>query len=146
MMLPSVGYGAWQWWVASRMEKGAVASPSMANPLSLLTAIKFGLLYAIIAFLVKASTQLDWQAGLLPLSFVSGLTDMDAITLSMTNNLHAGTVALDLAARAIIIAAVANSLLKAGLASGLGSPPLRRRVGTVLLVTAAVGSGAAYLV
>ncbi|MFA6288294.1 MAG: MgtC/SapB family protein [Opitutaceae bacterium] len=146
MMLPSVAYGAWQWWVASRMEKGAVASPPMANPLSLLTAIKFALLYAVIAFLVKASTRLEWEAGLLPLSFVSGLTDMDAITLSMTNNLRAGTVALDLAARAIIIAAVANSLLKAGLAASLGSPLLRRRVGAVLLATAAIGAGAAYLV
>jgi uncharacterized membrane protein (DUF4010 family) len=112
----------------------------MANPLSLVTAIKFALLYAIIAFLVKAATQLDWQAGLIPLSFVSGLTDMDAISLSMATSLRDATVARELAARAVIIAAVANSLLKAGLAAGLGSPTLRRRAGGVLFATAVVGT------
>ena len=144
MMIPSIVYGAWQWWSARHTEKGVVASPTMANPLGLLTAIKFGLLYATIAFLVKASTQLEEQSGLLPLSFVSGLTDMDAISLSMANNLRSGTVAMEMAARAVIIAAVANSLLKAVLAASLGSPLLRRRVGAVLLVTAAVGALAAF--
>ncbi|MDF3058233.1 MAG: hypothetical protein K0R17_2448 [Rariglobus sp.] len=144
MMLPAFIYGGWHWWRTRRAEKGEVASPAMANPLSLMTAIKFALLYAIIAFLVKAATQLDWQAGLLPLSFVSGLTDMDAISLSMANNLRSGAVESDLAAHAVIIAAVANSLLKAALAAGLGSPRLRWQAGGVLVVTALVGTGAVF--
>lgn len=146
MMVPAIIYGVWQGWVTRRSGIGAVATPTMANPLGLLTAIKFGLLYAIITFMVKAATQLDWQAGLLPLSFISGLTDVDAISLSMANNLRSGTVVMELAARAVIIAAVANSLLKAALAIALGSPLLRRRAGGVLLVTALVGAGAAWLV
>ncbi|HSI08299.1 MAG: MgtC/SapB family protein [Rariglobus sp.] len=146
MMVPALLYAVWQGWVARRAEKGAVASPAMSNPLSLTTAIKFALLYAVIAFLVKATTQLDWQAGLLPLSFVSGLTDMDAISLSMATNTRSEAVSLDLAARAVILAGVANSLLKAALAAGLGSPLLRRRAGGVLLVTAAVGVAALFTV
>jgi uncharacterized membrane protein (DUF4010 family) len=138
MMLPAVAFGVWHWLVR-KPDANEVASPAMANPLSLLTAIKFALLYAIIAFLVKAATQLDWQAGLLPLSFVSGLTDMDAISLSMANSTRSETVPLALAARAVILAAVANSILKAGLAAGLGSPRLRFRAGGVLLATAVVG-------
>ncbi len=146
MMVPALLYAVWQGWVARRAEKGAVATPAMSNPLSLATAIKFALLYAVIAFLVKAATQLDWQAGLLPLSFVSGLTDMDAISLSMANNTRSEAVSLDLAARAVILAGVANSLLKAALAAGLGSPLLRKRAGGVLLVTAAVGVAALFTV
>ena len=146
MMVPAVVYGGWHWWSTRRVENGAVASPAMANPLSLVTAIKFALLYAVIAFLVKAATQLNWQGGLLPLSFVSGLTDMDAIALSMANNLRSGTVVWELAARAVIIAAVANSVLKASLAAGLGSPHLRRHAGGVLLATAAVGAGVVMFV
>ncbi len=146
MMAPALFYGVWQGWVARRAKKGTVASPAMSNPLSLATAIKFALLYAVIAFLVKAATQLDWQAGLLPLSFVSGLTDMDAISLSMANNTRGETVSLDLAARAVILAGVANSLLKAALAAGLGSPLLRKRAGGVLLATAAVGVAALFIV
>jgi uncharacterized membrane protein (DUF4010 family) len=144
MMAPALVYGVWHGWLA-RKEKGAVASPTMANPLGLLTAIKFALLYAIIAFLVKMATQLDWQAGLLPLSFVSGLTDMDAISLSMANNTRSGSIVGELAASAVIIAAIANSLLKASLAAGLGSPQLRWRAGGVLVATAAVGTGALVL-
>jgi uncharacterized membrane protein (DUF4010 family) len=145
MMAPAVVYGSWHWFRARRAEKGEVASPALANPLSLITAIKFALLYAIIAFLVKAATQLDWQSGLLPLSFVSGLTDMDAISLSMANNLRSGAVAIELAARAVIIAAVANSLLKAALAAGLGSPRLRWQAGGVLVATAVAGTVVAFL-
>lgn len=140
MMAPAIIYGGWHWWFARKKEKNPVASPAMSNPLSLMTAIKFALLYAIIAFLVKAATQLDWQAGLLPLSFVSGLTDMDAISLSMANNLRSDAVTIDVAARAVIIGAVANSLLKAALAAGLGSPRLRWQAGGVLVATAAVGT------
>ncbi len=144
MMLPALVYGAWHWF-SHRAGKDEVDSPTMANPLSLTTAIKFALLYAVIAFMVKAATHLDWQAGLLPLSFVSGLTDMDAISLSMADNLNTATVTLQLAARAVIIAAVANSLLKAGLAAGLGSPLLRNRAAGVLVATALVGSAAAFI-
>ena len=145
MTLPALVYGVWHAWFAPRAEKGSVASPAMSNPLSLVTAIKFALLYAIIAFLVKAATQLEWQAGLLPLSFVSGLTDMDAISLSMANSMREDGIDLTLAARAVILAGIANSLLKASLAASLGSPLLRLRAGGVLLATAAVGATALFL-
>ena len=146
MALPAIAYAVFHLWSGRGGDRGSVASPGVANPLGLFTAIKFALLYAVIAFLVKAATHLGWQSSLLPLSFISGLTDMDAIALSMTNNQRAGTVALELAARAIVIAAIANSLLKAGLAAGLGSPQLRNRAGATLLATAAVGALAAVFV
>lgn len=145
MMAPALVYGCWHWWSGIRAEKGDVASPAMANPLSLATAIKFALLYAVVAFLVKASTQLDWQGGLLPLSFVSGLTDMSAISLSVADNVRDDSVALQLAARAVLVAGIANSLLKAALAAGLGSPSLRWRAGGVLVATAVAGTGAMFM-
>jgi uncharacterized membrane protein (DUF4010 family) len=146
MMLPALIYAVWHIWLAPGTDKNAVASPAMNNPLSLVTAIKFALLYAIIAFLVKAATALELQSGLLPLSFISGLTDMDAISLSMANNLRSASIDLPLAARAVILAGVANSLLKAALAASLGSPLLRLRAGSVLVATAVVGAGAMFLI
>ncbi|MFH1499020.1 MAG: MgtC/SapB family protein [Verrucomicrobiota bacterium] len=145
MMLPALAYGLWHWF-AGRREKGPLDSPGIANPLGLMTAVKFALIYAVIAFLVKAATQLEWQAGLLPLSFVSGLTDMDAISLSMADNIKNAALPLDLAARAVVLAAIANSLLKAGLSASLGSPDLRKRAGGVLLATAAIGVPALLLI
>ena len=91
----------------------------------------------------------SWEilhTGLLPLSFISGLTDMDAISLSVVGSLNAGSIPLSLAARAILVAAIANSLLKAGLAISLGSPELRRHAGGVLILTALGGVGGWWLV
>jgi uncharacterized membrane protein (DUF4010 family) len=139
MVLPGVIYGGWLWF-RRQPGKGEVSTPQISNPLSLKTAIKFALLYAVIGFLVKVlSSQNLLHSSLLPLSFLSGLTDMDAISLSMAGSRTAGSVPLRLATQAIIIAAVANSLLKAGLAVCLGSPVLRKQVAVVLGLTALTG-------
>jgi len=145
MTVPALVYASWLWLQRSP-GGGAVVSPRITNPLSLSTAIKFALLYALIGLLVKAATQLDLlQSGLLPLSFVSGLTDIDAIALSMAGNVATTSIPLALATKAVIIGAVANTLLKAGLAIALGSPTLRNKVTLVLGVTAACGFGTLWL-
>jgi len=142
MALPGVLYGAWLWF-RRQPGKGLVTAPQIGNPLSLKTAVKFALLYAIIGFLVKMITSLNLlHSSLLPLSFFSGLTDMDAISLSVTGNHTSGAVPLHLATQAIIIAAVANSLLKAGFAISLGSPVLKKQISLVLGLTAAAGVAA----
>src|SRR5690606_17849615 len=119
----------------------SVSAPAMQNPLSLRTAIKFGLLYAIFAYLVTVGTQLDWERGLLPLSFISGLTDINAIALSMaTAQRPDGGVNLGLAIDAVLIAAVANSIIKGLMAATLGTRALRVPVALVLGATAIVGT------
>ena len=146
MALPGVFYGAWLWFRRQSKNSG-VTAPQISNPLSLKTAIKFALLYAVIGFLVKFISSLNLlHSSLLPLSFFSGLTDMDAISLSVTSNHTSGGVPLRLATQAIIVAAVANSLLKAGLAVSLGSRVLRREVSIVLGLTALVGVAACWLI
>lgn len=139
MLAPTIAYVAWIWW-RSRTENPAATQPMISNPLSLLTAIKFAGLYAAISFLVKAAAHFDQlQGGLLPLSFVSGLSDVDAISLSIAGNLSSGTVASHLAAQGIVMAAVANSVMKAGLAGMFGSPTLRWHVVVLMAVTVACG-------
>ena len=146
MAIPAVVYGAWMWF-ARRPGLSVVETPALSNPLSLKTAIKFALIYAVVGLLVKAATQFDlMQHGLLPLSFVSGLTDMDAISLSMAGNLTSGHVPLTLATHAIIVAAIANTLLKGAFAVSLGSTVLRRQTTLVLGATAAAGLAAFWLV
>jgi uncharacterized membrane protein (DUF4010 family) len=128
-----------------RPTTGEIEAPSMGNPLSLATAIKFAALYAGISLLVKVALARNWQIGLLPLSFVSGLTDMDAIALNVAQSARDGALELPFAARAVLVAAAANSILKAGLALSLGAPGYRSRAATVLLATAALGLGWAFL-
>jgi uncharacterized membrane protein (DUF4010 family) len=145
MALPGVVFGAWLWF---RRQPGAsvVAAPQIGNPLNLMTAIKFGLLYGVIVFLVKViTTQNLLHSSLLPLSFISGLTDMDAISLSMAGSHNSGVVPLRLATQAVIVAAAANSIVKAGIAAWLGSPVLRREIALVLGLTALAGGAACWL-
>lgn len=139
MALPGIAYAGWTLW-RLRAQKGQDAAPAIGNPLSLMTAVKFALLYAGISFLVKAAAQLGYlQHGLLPLAFVSGLTDLDAISLSVAGNHRDAAIELPLAARAILTAAIANTILKTGLAVSFGSPALRRQLLVVMGLTVAAG-------
>jgi uncharacterized membrane protein (DUF4010 family) len=146
MAVPGTLYTLWMWFARRPVEGITVATPRLANPLSLGIAIKFALIYAAIAFLVKAAMQLDWQDGLLPLSFVSGLTDLDAIALSMAGSLGDGAVAPGLAVRAVLLGAIANTCMKGGLAIAFGSPALRRQVALVLGLTVLCGVAGFWLV
>ncbi len=146
MLVPSLIFAAWLYLVRNPSST-PVESPKLTNPLNLITAVKFALLYALIGFLVKAATQFDLlQSGLMPLSFISGLTDVDAISLSMAGNVSTHTIPLELAAKAVVLAAVSNSLLKASLAISLGSPTLRRHAAIVLGLTAIAGIGGLWLI
>lgn len=120
--------------------------PNLKNPLGLSIAIKFGLIYGIISILVKVFSSSDLSDELIALSFVSGLTDMDAIALSITNNLKDGLIAFELGSKAIIVAAIGNTLLKAGLAIAMGSKQLRQHIAIALGTTMLAGLGAFWIV
>ena len=63
--------------------------------------------------------------GLLASGAVLGLTDVDALTISMAKSVSAG-VAAHLAAQAIAIGVLANCAMKTGIAIVLGAPAFRR--------------------
>ncbi len=147
MALPGLltaGLIAWR----QRGNAGTPDPAAVGNPLSLSTAIKFALLYSAITFGVKAIAHYGHlRSGLLPLSFVSGLTDLDAISLSVAENLNSAQVGLGLAAQAILVAAIANSVVKGVLAVWLGRGALRGYVAVLMACTVAAGALAAlYLV
>jgi uncharacterized membrane protein (DUF4010 family) len=143
--VPGLGFVLWMW-LFKRPADNDVATPKLHNPLSLGIAIKFGIIYAVVAFLVKAATHYQLRGGLLPLSFLSGLTDMDAISLLMANNRNDSTVEPLLATQSVILAAIGNSVLKAGFALSLGSSVLRRQVAIVLGLTILAGAASLWLV
>ena len=65
--------------------------------------------------------------------------------VAMANSRTDGSVAAIVATQAVILAVIANSLLKAGLAVSLGSPALRRQIALVLGATAAVGAASLWV-
>ena len=77
---------------------------------------------------------------------LAGLTDVDAIALSMANLAHQDSASSAAAARTIVIAVISNTMVKCVMAIWLGAPPMRRAMIPITIVLALSGVGAAYLV
>ena len=146
MAAPGILYGVWVWFRSRNAPATEVTTPKLDNPLSLKTSIQFALLYAVAAFVIKIVTFYGWTDAVLPLSFLSGLTSVDAMSLLMANNHTAGVTVLQLAAQAIIITCVANNVSKAGIAIVIGSRPYVLRVGLTLGAMVAAGVAGLWLV
>lgn len=118
--------------------------PEFSNPFELMSAVKFGALYALIVLLVNAvrHTPLG-DAGIYLVSVLSGLTDVDAITLSVCDAAKSG-LEPDVAVRAITIAVISNTFTKGALAFALGSGALRRHVGIAFGLAFAAGIAALF--
>jgi uncharacterized membrane protein (DUF4010 family) len=115
---------------------GAAAGPQdvpLRNPFSLTAAAKFAVAFAVVLLLVKVTQFYFPGGGVYVVAALAGLTDVDAITLSMAEYAKANPPAV--AAVAVVIAALSNTVVKCGMVTGLGGPALR---GPVLLTTAGV--------
>jgi uncharacterized membrane protein (DUF4010 family) len=119
--------------------RAAVQLPAAGNPAELKPALAFALLYALVTLGIAAAQ--DWlgHTGVFLVALVSGLTDMDAVTLSTSRLLAQGHLAADAAWRVILVAALANLVFKGGAAQVLGGWALGRRV--LLLFGIAVACG-----
>ena len=108
--------------------------------------MKFGLLFGLVTLIAKAAEVYLGSAGLYLAGAVAGLTDVDAISLSMANLAEQKSDLIGVAARTILIAVMSNTVVKTGMAASVGSPELRRRMipfATLLLIA---GAGAVILV
>jgi len=101
---------------------------TLGHPLKLSTAIKFGLLFAIVLLIIEFAQSSFGSIGVYFASAIAGLTDVDAITLSVSR--LASNVQLDLqvAGIAVIIAALMNTISKGAIVYFSGSQELRRTV------------------
>ncbi len=110
-------FAFYQWRRSGDRDSGP--GPDLQNPFQFATALKFGLLLTAILLLARALTEWLDQAGLYLLAAVSGITDVDAITLSVSR-MSLGELPLETAVMAILIAAAVNSLVKIGMSIFIG--------------------------
>jgi uncharacterized membrane protein (DUF4010 family) len=116
---------AWSY-LQARQQPGQLGEQQ--NPAELKSALVFGVLYAVILLAVAAAKQYLGAGGLYVVAIVSGLTDMDAITLSTAQLVEDGRLVADIGWRLILVASLANLVFKAGLMVALAGWPLGRRV------------------
>jgi uncharacterized membrane protein (DUF4010 family) len=94
--------------------------PEQKNPAELKTAFIFAAIYAIVLLAVAVAKEHFGSAGFYTVAIVSGLTDMDAITLSLARLVESGRTDPSTGWRAILIAAMSNFMFKFGMVSLLG--------------------------
>ena len=109
------------------------------NPFRLRPALLFGLLFGAVLLVSEYANEWLGASGVYATAFVSGLADVDSITLTLSKLAADGAVTAEVATVGIVIAAVANTLMKAGLAWVLGTRELGRLVTAVLGAVALVG-------
>ncbi len=108
-----------------RTKTKAVEKVKIKNPFKVLFAVKFGILFAIILFISSAAQYYFGDKGIYLSSIFAGFADVDAIVLSLTQ-LTKQNLSIDSAAIGIVIAATANSFVKAFISSFLGAVEMRK--------------------
>jgi uncharacterized membrane protein (DUF4010 family) len=109
------------------------ADVPLRNPFSLTEASKFGAFFAVVLLVVKLVQTHFPGRGLYMVAALAGLTDVDAITLSMAEYAKQGDAGI--ATNAIVLATLANTAVKCGVVVSLGGAALRR---PVVVATAAI--------
>ncbi len=108
------------------------------NPFDIVTALKFAALLVVILILAHYAHEYFDALGIYAVAAISGLTDVDAITLSlakMSVNGLSNTVAVP----AILLAASVNTAVKVGLVATLGHPNMRLTSGAIAGCALAAG-------
>lgn len=113
------------------------------NPAQIRLALAFGALYLLILFAVAAARDHFGEDAVYVVALVSGLTDVDALTLSLAQLFSREEIAADMAWRAIFLASLANLAFKLAIGAAIGGKTLRR----LMLIAAAITlpAGAAIL-
>lgn len=126
-------------WSSGQSSKQTQNVP-LQNPFSLVSALKFALLFGIVLLVVKYVQQNFASQGFYVVAALAGLTDVDAITLSMADYAKNGGDAKT-AVTSITIAAVANTLVKCGFVFFFGQGKIRTLIGiatAVILIGGAI--------
>lgn len=126
------------WWLQRRAESATPAKDfPLRNPFSLTAAIKFAAFLALVLLVVKLVQTYAPGQGLYVVAALAGTTDVDAITLSMAQYARSGSATV--AALAVTIAALSNTVVKTGMVLTLGSAGLKRPVAIAAVAVVAAG-------
>ena len=139
--------GAWLYWRLSRRradDEADGAALDLGNPFSVLSALKFALLFVVILLVSHGARHYFEDAGLYLSAVVTGLADVDAISLSVARLHSQGSVSDGTALVSLALASASNTMSKIGLATLLGSLALGARVAVGLV--AGLIAGAVVLV
>ena len=141
MALVAAAFGGWYLRQAGNVV--VAHDVQLRNPFSLTSAMKFAALFAAVLLVVAIVRTHAPESGLYFVAALAGTTDVDAITLSMAQYARSGSA--QVAATAITIAALSNTLVKTGMVMVLGTRELRTSILLATIGILAAGVGAIVL-
>lgn len=128
-----------------RAPGGGAPEMPLRNPLQLLVALQMALVFQAVLMIVHLARVIGGESGVFTSAAILGLTDVDALTVSMTKGV-AQAISPAVAATAIAVGVLSNTAMKLGLALIFGSPGFRVIAGGALaLMLAAIGAAALVL-
>jgi uncharacterized membrane protein (DUF4010 family) len=142
-MIAVAAFAAFYGWQVSRQKVREHSRPlAPRNPLDLAMALRFGLILSAIMVLARAASALSGDSGLYALAAISGLVDVDAITLSVATMWQRHEITHPAAMIAILIPAAVNTGFKAVLVAALCGGRMARLLGAALAAALIAGAGA----
>lgn len=122
-------------------EQTECGQPALSNPMDLQQAIVMALALTLVFMLSRGAEQWFGNEGVYVLALFAGIADVDAITIALAQQARDG-LASEVAVRGILLAAMTNTAVKAGIVLVVGGWPLARRASLVLvLAMLAAGTG-----
>lgn len=118
---------------------GGDKMPEPENPAQFKSALIFGLLYGGILLAVAFTNQEFGNEGLYVVAVISGLTDVDAITLSLAQMMKTEGLNTSTGWKLILLATLSNLLFKGFMAAVLGTRQLAKWIGVSFGVTIVFG-------
>jgi uncharacterized membrane protein (DUF4010 family) len=134
----AVSYLALPLLLLSSEREGQVRAIAIKNPFELMPALKFGLLLVAVMLAAEAFQQWFGNTGLYVVAAISGISDVDAITLSVAR-LARGELGGSAAVQAIVIAACVNTLVKGLIVAFICRSTMAWQVMSVFLLTVSAG-------
>jgi uncharacterized membrane protein (DUF4010 family) len=127
-------------WLWFRARNEMIEMSPQENPTELKSALFFGLLYGLVLFAVAAAKDRFGDRGLYVVAGLSGLTDVDAITLSTSQLVNSGRLDGSDGWRLVVVALTSNMIFKVATVAVLGHRQLLRKIaplyGATLLIAA----------
>ena len=140
MAVTGAAFGAY---LTTRERAQKLPDLSTQNPLKLTAAVQFALFLAAVLLVGRFLSDRFGDAGLLVTAAISGLVDVDAITLSVGRMVSDGVAGAEVAGVAVFLAAAVNQATKLGLLWVLDGRSLALKVLPAYALMALVGTGVA---
>ena len=131
LALPALLAFAITWFGAKQSPADDVDERPVTNPLQLSAALQMAAIFQVVLMLVWFASHYGGNRGIISMASVLGLTDVDALTISMARRV-ASDISLETAALAIAVGVLSNTVLKLTVALFFGSAGFRRVAGGAL--------------